>query len=86
VVAKPGAAPIRLVARQEAWVEIKDATGKLLQFGTVKGGQVLELSGTPPFAYTIGKASEVSLEFEGKPVDLKPVTLMPANIAKGRLP
>lgn len=84
--ASAGAAPLRLLARQEAWIEIKDATGKLLQFGAVKPGQVLELSGTPPYAYTIGNASQVSLEFQGKPVDLKPLTIQPNNIAKGRLP
>jgi hypothetical protein len=54
--------------------------------GTVKPGAPLELPGTGPFVYTVGNASQVEVEFSGRQVDLKPVTIMPNNIAKGRVP
>ena len=83
-VAKSGA-QVRLSVKQDAWVEIKDANGKVLQFGLVKGGQTIELSGKAPYVYTIGNANQASLEFEGREIDLKPTTMGTSNIAKGTL-
>jgi hypothetical protein len=54
--------------------------------GLVKPGAVLEIAGQGPFVYTIGNANQADMTFGGRVVDLKPVTAMPANIAKGRLP
>ncbi len=78
-------AQVRLSVKQDSWVEIKDATGKVLQFGLVKAGQSIEVNGQTPYAYTIGNANQASLEFEGRAVDLKPATFGTSNIAKGTL-
>ncbi len=83
---RAGAAGFRLSTRQDAWIEVRDGVGKVLYMGTVKPGTPLELPGAGPFVYTLGNASQVELEFGGRPIDLKPVTIMPNNIAKGRVP
>jgi cytoskeleton protein RodZ len=40
----------------------------------IPAGQVRSVSGTPPFDLTIGNASDVSLEYRGKLIDLAPYT------------
>ncbi|MCA3177642.1 MAG: DUF4115 domain-containing protein [Burkholderiaceae bacterium] len=84
--APPPPPPVRLTVKQDAWVDVRQADGKSLFMGTVKPAAPLELKGDAPFSLTIGNASAVALEFEGKPVDLKPVTSSPNNIAKVKLP
>jgi cytoskeleton protein RodZ len=83
---RSAASGLRVLTRQDAWIEIRDGAGKVLHMGTVKPGAPLELTGPGPFVYTLGNATQVELEFAGKPVDLRPVTIMPNNIAKGRVP
>jgi cytoskeleton protein RodZ len=77
---------VRITAKQDAWVDVRQADGKSVFMGTVKPGAPLELKGDPPFSLTIGNASAVVLEFEGRPIDLKPATSSPNNIAKVKLP
>jgi cytoskeleton protein RodZ len=84
--AAPPPPPIRLTVKQDAWVDVRQADGKSVFMGTVKPGQPAEVKGTAPFSLTIGNADKVALEFEGKPVDLKPSTGVPSNIAKVKLP
>lgn len=82
----PPAPPIRVTVKQDAWVDVRQADGKSVFMGTVKPGTPLEAKGEAPFSVTIGNASAAVLEFEGKPVDLKPLTSSPNNIAKVKLP
>ncbi|MGL5101005.1 MAG: cytoskeleton protein RodZ [Plesiomonas sp.] len=55
----------------DCWLEIKDATGKKLTSGLQKQGATLTLSGTEPYRLTIGAPASVSLDYNGKPVDLR---------------
>jgi cytoskeleton protein RodZ len=82
----PPAPPIRVTVKQDAWVDVRQGDGKSVFMGTVKPGTPLEAKGDAPFSVTIGNASAAMLEFEGKPVDLKPLTSSPNNIAKVKLP
>ncbi len=82
----PAPPPVRITVKQDAWVDVRQADGKSVFMGTVKPTAPLELKGEAPFSLTIGNASAVTLEFEGKPVDLKAVTSSPNNIAKVKLP
>ena len=77
---------LRIAVRQDSWVEVRDPSGRTLHMGLVKPGAALEIAGQGPFVYTIGNANQADMTFGGRVVDLKPVTAMPANIAKGRLP
>ncbi len=82
----PPPPPLRITVKQDAWVDVRQADGKSVFMGTVKPNAPVELKGDAPFSLTIGNASAVTLEYEGKPVDLKPVTVLPNNIAKVKLP
>jgi len=82
----PPAPPIRVTVKQDVWVDVRQGDGKSVYMGMVKPGTPLEAKGDAPFSVTIGNASAAVLEFEGKPVDLKPLTSSPNNIAKVKLP
>lgn len=74
---------LTLTVRQPAWVEVKDANGRLLLSETVPAGQTRSVSGSPPYDLSIGNAPEVNLNFRGKPVDLAPYTRQ--NVARFKL-
>ena len=54
----------------ESWVEVRDAQGAIVYSGVNRAGSTRMVQGTPPFALVVGNAASVSLEFNGKPVDL----------------
>lgn len=57
----------------DAWVEVVDATGAVLQRGTMHKGDDKVLAGTPPLRVRLGNATAVSLRFRGQPVDVNAV-------------
>jgi cytoskeleton protein RodZ len=59
---------------EAAWVEVKDATAKVIfaQNNLPRSQQVV--SGRPPFAVVVGNASHVRLRYEDRQVDLRPYT------------
>jgi cytoskeleton protein RodZ len=68
----PGGRRIVLRCQQEAWVEIKDGSGRLLMSSLNPAGSERVLHGKPPFELIIGNASNVRLTYDDKPVDLQP--------------
>jgi cytoskeleton protein RodZ len=68
------APPIRLVFRERAWVEVAQGDGRVLLSQNNDAGSEQKLDGKPPFRLVIGNASAVTLEYRGRPVDLRPVT------------
>lgn len=56
----------------ESWVEIKDASGRMLLRQLKPAGSRAELDGQPPFDLLIGNAAQVRLSYNGRPIDLKP--------------
>lgn len=83
---EPLAAPDRnadlvIETSADAWIQIGDAVKKRLFFGTAKPGQLVTLTGTPPYVLVIGNAPAVQLRFRGQPIDLKPY----ANLGVARL-
>ncbi len=79
-VAVPGERRVRLVYRADAWVEIRDASGSILVSQLNRAGSEQVLSGKPPLRLVIGSADGVSLEADGKAVDLTPYKQ--ANVAR----
>jgi cytoskeleton protein RodZ len=77
---------LRLSVRQDAWIEVRQADGQTVFSAIVKPGSPVDIDARKPVSMVIGNANQVSLEFEGKPFDLKPQTVMPNNIAKVKLP
>lgn len=73
-VAAAEAGELRLIARQESWMSVTDATGKRLVSSLVKPGEVRTVSGQPPYKLRIGNAQHVDVVYKGRPTDLKPHT------------
>jgi cytoskeleton protein RodZ len=76
---KPRAAsagPHRLVVRTEgeAWIEIKDAADRMLVSSLNPPGSERVVRGKPPYSLVIGNASNVTVLYDDKPIDLAPHT------------
>lgn len=56
----------------DAWLQVRDASARTLYSGTSLAGTTRVVQGSPPFSLTIGNASEVSVEYAGRQVDLGP--------------
>lgn len=74
VTAAPVSGRLQVTFTGKSWIRINDANGKTLLDGLIAAGERRGLDGTPPFDVFIGKASAVSVQFDGKPVDLQPFT------------
>lgn len=81
--APPESAPksgVALAFAGNSWVNIKDASGKSLLLGEIKGGERRELDGRPPYKIVLGRADAVNLTVNGEPYDLTPHSR--ANVAR----
>ncbi|CAG9424120.1 cytoskeleton protein RodZ [Providencia alcalifaciens] len=54
----------------QCWLEIRDANNKVLFSGMKNGGDKLELDGAQPYRLNIGAPANVTVQFQGKNVDL----------------
>ena len=69
--ARPGArATLKFSFTKGAWVEVRDRSGEVIHSQLNQAGSTREIEGQPPFALVIGNASQVTLHYRGKPVDL----------------
>jgi len=55
---------------QPSWVEVRDRSGQIIFSQLSQADSQREIEGQPPFALVIGNASNVTLKYKGKPVDL----------------
>ena len=55
---------------QPSWVEIRDRTGEIIFSQLSPAGLRREIAGKPPFALVVGNASNVTVLYKGRPVDL----------------
>lgn len=72
---RPAGGP-RLVVRTEgeAWIEIKDSLDRMLVSSLNPPGSERVVRGRPPYSLVIGNASQVSVTYNDKPIDLAPHT------------
>lgn len=56
----------------ESWIEVRDARGAIVYSGVNGAGSSRTVQGKPPFALVVGNARQVSLDYRGKPYDMKP--------------
>lgn len=56
----------------ESWIEVRDARGSIVYSGVNGAGSSRTVQGKPPFALVVGNARQVSLDYRGKPYDMKP--------------
>lgn len=68
--AATGTARLKLQFSAECWLEVTDATGKRLAYGTRQGGQNDVLTGTAPFKVLLGNAAAATVQFNDVAVDL----------------
>jgi cytoskeleton protein RodZ len=59
---------------EPAWVEVTQADGRVVHSQINEAGTEHRIDAAGPLRLVIGNASAVTIEFRGKPVDLKPVT------------
>ena len=63
-----------------SWVEVTDASGKVVVSQTAGAGEAIQPVGKPPFSVVIGDAAMATVKVRGEAFDLGPVTR--ANIAR----
>jgi len=61
-------ARLRLAAREDSWVQVVDATGRRLYFGTLRRDDSISLNGAAPLRVLLGRADATSVELAGRPV------------------
>lgn len=71
--AAPGQ-PLVFVAREECWITVTEAGGKVLLKRSLQAGETVGLSGTLPLSVVVGRATAVDVQVHGKPFDLKAFT------------
>jgi cytoskeleton protein RodZ len=68
----PVTASMHFEFAEDAWVEIRDGTGKMVHRQMDHAGSSADVSGQPPFNLVIGNAAHVSMTYNGRPLDIKP--------------
>ena len=56
----------------ESWVEIKDASGRMLMRQLNPSGSSVDIKGQPPFDMVVGNAAQVRMTYNNRPIDLSP--------------
>jgi cytoskeleton protein RodZ len=76
VVAAPaeGAPLLHFKASQDSWVQVKEASGKVVFEKTIRAGTNEDIAATPPLKLIVGNAVGVEMQLRGSAFDLKKVT------------
>lgn len=61
---------LKLSFAQPSWVEIRDRSGEIVFSQLNPAGSQRDIEGQPPFSLVIGNASNVTVEYKGKVVEL----------------
>ncbi|MEJ8858714.1 helix-turn-helix domain-containing protein [Variovorax robiniae] len=69
----PPADLVVFTAKGDSWITVTEAGGKDLLRRTVKAGETVGVSGTPPLKVIVGRASQVDVQVRGKPFDTTPL-------------
>ncbi|WP_071844121.1 MULTISPECIES: cytoskeleton protein RodZ [Edwardsiella] len=64
------ASPLAMHFSADCWLEVRDASGKVLFSGLQRAGGKLDLAGKAPYRLKIGAPAAVQIQYLGKPVDL----------------
>lgn len=72
--AHSGDPEVRLTFTGESWVEVRDASGRVVFSDLGQPGQERVVKGQAPFRVVVGKSSGVSLTYNSRAVDLEPYT------------
>jgi cytoskeleton protein RodZ len=61
---------LKLSFSQPSWVEIRDRSGQIIFSQLNPAGSQRDIEGQPPFALVIGNATNVTVQYKGKVVEL----------------
>jgi cytoskeleton protein RodZ len=61
---------LKLSFAQPSWVEIRDRSGQIIFSQLNPAGSQRDIEGQPPFALVIGNASNVTVQYKGKLIEL----------------
>lgn len=76
-----GVSILRLTAKGEVWVQVKDSKGIVLVQRNLQPKEIVNVSGIPPLSVVLGRVNEIeSVVVRGKPFNLAPVSS--ENIAR----
>ncbi|MGC9459457.1 cytoskeleton protein RodZ [Vibrio genomosp. F10] len=76
--------PLAMTFSADCWIQVKDASGKILSTGIKKAGQTIELGAESPVNIILGAPESVSMTFASEPVDLSGYTS--GKVARFTLP
>ncbi len=79
-----GTKKVTMSFRADCWIQITDASGKVLSTGIKSAGQTLNLSGEAPFKVILGAPEAVSITLASEPFDLSGYTS--GKVARFTLP
>jgi cytoskeleton protein RodZ len=69
----PGDRRLHFRFKGESWVEVRDASGKVVFRQLNPAGSEASANGRPPLHVVVGNANEVELDKDGEPVEFKPL-------------
>lgn len=69
-----GAPLLHFKASQDSWVQVKEASGKVVFEKTIRAGTSEDIAATPPLKLIVGNAVGVEMQLRGSVFDLKKVT------------
>lgn len=61
---------LKMTFSDNCWIDVLDANGDRIAFGTKQAGYVMELNGKGPFVITLGNPGVVSIELNDQPYDM----------------
>lgn len=67
----------------DAWIEVRDKSGKIIFSQLNRNGQEQTVQAKPPLMLVVGNARKVRIAYNGKPIDLAPHTT--ADVARFKL-
>lgn len=75
---------LKMTFTDNCWIDVVDANGERIAYGTKQAGYVMELNAKAPFVITLGNPGVVSIELNQQPYDM---SRFPGNrVAKFTLP
>jgi cytoskeleton protein RodZ len=77
---------LKLGFKATSWVRIEDAGGKVLLAGVIQGGDRQVLNGRAPYSVFLGNGPGVTIEYQGKSVDVAHYTRAKDNTARFTVP
>ncbi len=79
-IATHGSANVQMNFDGDAWVEIRDKSGKIVFSKLNRRGEEQVVQGMPPLSVVVGNAEQVRIAYNGKPFVLTPFTKV--NVAR----